>query len=289
MRFRHHDPHPRLRELVHGYLELEDLHLATPVQNADLPEGTVRLMFSAETVLMGSSLETLHLLRPVTLSRFTLQSQGSVMQGRLRVLVAELYPWAARQLLGWRADEPPARLDAALSASAWGVEVVALLKLGEWQAALESLEAQLLSLAGRQEEPGVGIQAAQQIYHALGTVRVADLADSLSVSPRTLERQFAQQVGVSAKTLARVVRFDAANSRIRLDPDVSMAELTFTLGFFDQAHLIKEFKALSSMTPGAFATFAARHQHSMDLELFRGGGDVYLEVGLPPGFNSEHL
>jgi len=67
-----------------------------------------------------------------------------------------------------------------------------------------------------------------------------------------------------------------------------MAELTFTLGFFDQAHLIKEFKALSSMTPGAFATFAARHQHSMDLELFRNGSDVYLEVGLPPGFNLEH-
>jgi len=84
MRLRHHDPHPRLRELVYGYLELKDLHLAAPVQNADLPEGTVRLMFSAKTVLMGSSLEALHLLLPVTLSRFTLQSQGSVMQGWMR-------------------------------------------------------------------------------------------------------------------------------------------------------------------------------------------------------------
>jgi len=97
--------------------------------------------------------------------------------------------------------------------------VVALVKLGNWQAALECLEARLLFLTGQQEEPGIGIQAAQQIYHALGRVRVSDLAESLSVSPRTLERQFAQQVGVSAKTLARVVRFDAANNRIRLDPD----------------------------------------------------------------------
>lgn len=279
MRFRHHDPDPRLRDLVQGYWELEDLHLAAPVENADLPERTVRLLFSAGTVLMGPDASALRPLPPVTLTRFSLQSQANTMQGQVRALVAELYPWGARQLLGWSAQQAPGTLDTALSTSAWGREVIGLLRQQDWAAAREALEASLLARAAEQDEPGVGVRAARQIYTSLGNVQVTELAGSLAVSPRTLERQFAQQVGVSPKTLARVVRFDEMNSRIRLNPAVSMADLSFELGFFDQSHLINEFKALSSLTPGAFAAFAARHQYHMDSEKLLAGENIYLEGG----------
>jgi len=284
MRFRHHAPHPDLHDLVQGYWELDDLYLAKPVKNADLPEGMVRLMFSAQTVLTGPAPETLRALPPVTLTQFSLHSQESMMQGQFRMLVAELYPWAARQLLGWQADAPPDRLNTAINDSTWGREVVALLRLGEWNAAREALETHLIGLARRRGGLGAGVQAAWHIYQSLGTVQVAELAETLNISRSTLERQFAQQIGVSAKTLARVVRFDAANTRIRLDPSVPMADLTFELGFFDQAHLINEFRRLSGMTPSRFAAVAVRHRHTVDLNLFERRGDSYLELELPPGF-----
>lgn len=271
MRFRHHIPDGRLRELVRGYWEIEDMHLARPEQNHDLPERIMRLMFSAETILTGSHADTLRPLPPVVLTPFSLQPQRTVVQGRLRVLVADLYPWAARQLLGWHAGLPAGQLNEALSATSWGREVVALVHLGEWDGAREALEAQLLRLKGQQLEPGAGVQAARQIYASFGTVRVTELAETLNLSPRTLERQFAQQVGVSAKTLARVVRFDEVNFRIRSDPAVPMAELTFELGFFDQAHLINEFRALASITPGTFAALAARRRDRVDLDLLQAG------------------
>ena len=280
MRFRHHPPDPRLSALVQGYLELEDLHLADPVRSADFPERTVRMMLLAGQMLAGPSADALRPLPPVMLTRFSLQPQSMVLQGLLRGLMVELYPWGARQLLGWSADQAPGALDAALSASAWSREVVALLQLGQWDAAREALEAQLLTLAGLQDEPGSGVQAARQIYRSSGVVRVAELAEELNLSARTLERQFAQQVGVGAKTLARVVRFDTLNTRIRTDPAVLMADLTYELGFFDQAHLIREFKALSSLTPGAFAAIAARRQSNLDL--LQDGSDQYLEVGPAP-------
>lgn len=287
MRFRHHVPDTRLRGLVQGYWELEDVNLAWPEQNYNLPERTLRLMFSAETLRLGPSLGELRPLPPVVLTPFTRQPHRTVGQGRLRALVAELYPWGARQLLGWTADTVPDALDAALSDSPWGREVVALVRRGEWPAAREALEAHLLAVAGRQGEPGVGVQAAQRIYGSFGTARVADLAEELGVSPRTLERQFAREVGIGAKTLARVVRFDEANTRIRSDPAVKVADLTFELGFFDQAHLIKEFKALSSLTPGAFAAVAARRRQRVDLDLLRTGGEQHLELERLPGFEPD--
>lgn len=286
MRFRHHAPDPRLRGLVHGYWEVEDFHLAHPEQNADLPERTVRLMLSAGELRAGPSPDALRPVLPATLTRFSLRPQRLVVQGRLSALVAELYPWGARQLLGWRADGPPDQLDAALSASAWVREVLALVRQGEWGAAHQALEARLLDLAARQSEAGTGVQAAQRIYASFGTVRVAELAQTLNLSPRTLERQFAREVGVGPKTLARVARFDEANIRIRMNPAVPMADLIFELGFADQSHLIREFRALSTLTPGAFAALAARRRHGMDLDLLQAGESLELEVvphEKPPG------
>ncbi|GAA3995629.1 hypothetical protein GCM10022631_02400 [Deinococcus rubellus] len=249
MRFRHHGPDPGLRELVQGYWEFEDMHLAGPQQTYDMAERTVRLMFLADTLLVGPSVDTLRPISPVVLTPFPLQPQRTVVQGQLRALVAERYPWGARQLLGWQAAMTPDILDAALSASTWGREIVALVQRGEWRTAREALEAHLLRLAGLHREPGTGMQAAQRIYQSFGMVRIAALAEELKLSTRTLERQFAQQVGVSAKTLARMVRFGEANTRIRMNPAVLMADLTFELGFSDQAHLTREFKALSSVPP----------------------------------------
>lgn len=283
MRFRHHDPDARLRDLVQGYWELEELHLAGPEQNYDLPERTVRLIFSAGRALMGPSLERLRPVPPVMLTSFSVTPQSNTVQGQLRVLVAELYPWGAKQLLGWNAEDAPGRLDAALSDAAWGREVVALLASDQWDAARQCLEQTLISLARQpQGEPGKGVQAALQIYRSLGTSRVADLAETLGLSPRTLERQFVQQVGVGAKTLARVVRFDELHSRIRQDPAVPVAELTYQLGFFDQAHLIKEFRALSSMTPGAFAAIVKRRMRAT-IDPLRTGDQVF-GVTVPPDF-----
>ena len=282
MRFRRSAPDPRLSEFVQCYWQIEDMDLAWPELNYDMPERTMRLMFSAEAIWTGTSADTLDLVPPVALTPFLMQSQRMVGQGRLRVLMAELYPWGARRLLGWSAQAPPGPLNAALSASPWGREVVALVQRGEWNAAQEALEARLLHLAGVQDEPGAGVQAARRIYQASGAVRVADLAAELDLSPRTLERQFAQQVGVNPKTLARVARFDAANLRIRTDPEVPMAELIFDLGFFDQAHLIREFRALSSMTPGTFAALAARRRHALDLDVLLASGTQSLDLSLDP-------
>ena len=63
------------------------------------------------------------------------------------------------------------------------------------------------------------------------------------------------EVGVNAKTLARLIRFEEVRNRLWLEPKVSLAQLAYELGFADQAHLTREFRALSYMTPRTFGQF----------------------------------
>jgi AraC-like DNA-binding protein len=81
------------------------------------------------------------------------------------------------------------------------------------------------------------------------------LAHAAGISLRQFERLFKSRAGVSAKTLQRVVRFHRAASRL-LDEGAAppdLATLALDAGFFDQAHMSHEFRALAEVTPSRYA------------------------------------
>jgi len=75
------------------------------------------------------------------------------------------------------------------------------------------------------------------------------LARACAVERRTLERRFAQVVGVSPKQYLRVLRFERATRRITADPATNLADLAADLGFADQAHMAREFRTHAEMPP----------------------------------------
>ena len=54
------------------------------------------------------------------------------------------------------------------------------------------------------------------------------------------------------KQLARLTRFQAAIARLARSPEVRWADLAADLGFYDQAHLIREFRSFAGLTPTAY-------------------------------------
>lgn len=87
-----------------------------------------------------------------------------------------------------------------------------------------------------------------------GRVRLDDLARFAGLSQRHLRRVFLEQTGLSPKLFCRVVRFRGVVERLAgaaAPPD--WAELALEHGFYDQSHLVNEFRALSGVTPGQFA------------------------------------
>jgi AraC-like DNA-binding protein len=79
---------------------------------------------------------------------------------------------------------------------------------------------------------------------------VAKLAGTVGWSERHLERRFREQIGLSPKATARVLRFRHA---LRLlDARLPPAQIAATCGYYDQAHLNRDFKAMTSRSPSRF-------------------------------------
>jgi len=98
-------------------------------------------------------------------------------------------------------------------------------------------------------------RAVALLRRARGSVGVREVAAALGVGERRLERAFDRSVGVGPKVLGRVLRFRQAIRRLddaRNARHSQWAVVAATAGYADQAHLIREFKALAGITPTAY-------------------------------------
>jgi AraC-like DNA-binding protein len=90
----------------------------------------------------------------------------------------------------------------------------------------------------------------QLILRARGQVRIGPLARRMGVSPRQVERRFRDTVGVGPKALSRVVRFQEVLRR--LSGDEAWVAVALDCGYYDQAHLIRDFRQFVGVPPRGF-------------------------------------
>ena len=72
-------------------------------------------------------------------------------------------------------------------------------------------------------------------------------------SVRTLQRLFERYLGLGPKWVISRARVQEAADRIATGDDVDFAALAVELGYSDQSHLIRDFKAMVGFTPAAYA------------------------------------
>jgi AraC-like DNA-binding protein len=83
--------------------------------------------------------------------------------------------------------------------------------------------------------------------------RLSDLSSRSGIAPRTLQRLFARNAGVSPTWVLRRYRLLEVAEAVRRGQVVSWAETAADLGYADQAHLNREFRAATGRTPAAYA------------------------------------
>jgi len=88
--------------------------------------------------------------------------------------------------------------------------------------------------------------------------RLADLSDLAGLGPRTLQRMFLRYAGVSPMWMIRRYRLLDAAESVREGTPVSWAEVAAELGYADQAHLTRDFRAAIGQTPAAYASAQPR-------------------------------
>ena len=92
--------------------------------------------------------------------------------------------------------------------------------------------------------------AVDRIAATGGRMSIEDLATQTGFTRKYLGNLFQQQVGLSPKSLARVHRFRGALALLGgADGQVPWAELAEHCGFYDQSHLINEFRRFTGLSP----------------------------------------
>jgi AraC-like DNA-binding protein len=207
-----------------------------------------------------------------------------VHPGRQSGIQIALHPLGVRDLLGVPAGEL-ARLDVELSdvAGAWARRLrEQVVEQPTWAGRFDVLDAALtarLSAAdGRRPASAAPAPELHRAWHLLvrhcappdvvsrarsapervspgpaSPEPVGALAADLGWSPRRLLERFRGELGVGPKEAARIARFDRARRdlfhRAALGGPLRLAELAVVHGYYDQAHLAREFRALAGCSP----------------------------------------
>ena len=147
-------------------------------------------------------------------------------------------------------------VDAPLEAL-WGRQRTGLLRerlLGapDPEAALEALEAALLEMR-REKAVHLAVRFALAEFRAHPSVaRIRAVTDAIALSPKRFIERFKADVGVTPKRYCRLLRFQRVVSNVHPGGATDWAELALACGYFDQAHLIHDFRAFAGLTPTAY-------------------------------------
>lgn len=120
-----------------------------------------------------------------------------------------------------------------------------LLSMRERTSAIESV---LMARLLRDSFHSSAIRLAARIVESAGRVSVDHLAAAAGISCRQLERRFLREIGIGPKLLGRILRFQQVFRAVdRIDS--AWASIAVECGYYDQAHLIRDFTQFAGQTP----------------------------------------
>ncbi len=169
--------------------------------------------------------------------------------GRQSGLQVALTPLGARRLLGVPAGELAA-LDVELADVLGSTELVERVRAaGTWDERFAAAE-DVLRRQARAGDPAPEVAEAWRLtVSGGGRLRVAEVARRVGWSPRHLTDRFRAETGLAPKEAARVVRFDRARRALAARPRPDLAGLAAAAGYADQAHLAREWRAFTGLSP----------------------------------------
>jgi transcriptional regulator GlxA family with amidase domain len=121
--------------------------------------------------------------------------------------------------------------------------------LGATVSLLPAVRRTLYDRVGRAQKPTpVVAWAWRELRASDGRARIAHLVREANISHRHLVRRFHDEIGMTPKAVARLLRFEHSIRLLRQGRP--LAQVASEGGYCDQAHLHREFRTLAGRTPG---------------------------------------
>ena len=146
-----------------------------------------------------------------------------------------------------------------------------LLSAASPDAALDKLEA-ALEQVWREKIAHPAVLYALRTFRADPAVaRVRKVTDEIALSPKRFIERFKADVGVTPKRYCRLLRFQRVVGQAHRSAPADWAGLALDCGYFDQAHLIHEFREFSGLTPTAYEAQRTTFQNHVTFLQSTGG------------------
>ncbi len=254
MRYEECAPPPELHDLVHRVWLLRGAPAAGPAgfQRA-MPDGRAELIFNLADPFESRDgtrvrRQPLSLLVGPTPRAMEIRATGAVDLVGVRFRPEALSAWLrvpGEELLGLAGavGELPLALDPTLAEQ--------LEALPDSASRLSVLYRHLARAAARRDvDPRIG--AAVDLALAGHPPRPAAIARTVGMSHRQLSRVFRQRVGLGPKALIRLGRFQRALRLLDNPGRRSVAAVALRTGYYDQAHLARDFRLFAGVGPGRY-------------------------------------
>jgi AraC-like DNA-binding protein len=231
-------PHPDLEFFVeHYWIVRWDLRGQEPYVSENLPHPTVHLVFQQDaTQIYG-----------VTSGKFSrsLSGRGHVLGVKFRP--GAFYPFVKSPVSQFTDDA--LCLEDVFSVNSADLEK-AILTPEDDNVMVEQAENFLRAhLPERDETIALINRIVDHIIADRSLTKVDEVVAHFHMNKRTLQRLFNQYVGVSPKWVIQRYRLQDAVDQLAEGEIGDSAQLALKLGYFDQAHFIKDFKMLVGKSP----------------------------------------
>ena len=226
-----------------------------PWSHRQLPSGRLPLIINIGAPLLGAPAHRQGELRPY--QAFVAGLHNSYATTRYEKCMAgiqvDFSPLGMHTLLGGQPMDELANemldLDTVFGAEGRAI-VEELQEISGWDRRFECIEAFLARRLASAPTPAEDIAFGwQRLESTAGCITIRSLADEMGYSRKQLISRFKTHVGFAPKTAARILRFQHAVEMVADADEVNWSDVAFDAGYYDQAHLIRDFVEFSGSTP----------------------------------------
>ncbi len=249
-------PSPRFADLVKCFWSLEYQNSGADEPEPVVPDGCVEIIFN-----LSDRFRRFHSNGQVETQASSLiagQMQSSILigpSGNVRLFGIRFRPTGAFPFFRFGMNHLTDRIEPL--ETVWGRDVSGI---EDRLAAAVSFEAQVTvaetALAERFYERNAVDPCLRNAVDVIsaenGMKPVRSIAKEIGISERGLERRFRQSVGLTPKMFSRIVRFQRVLKSIERAAEPDILDTALSFGYYDQSHLINDFRQFSGNSPAAF-------------------------------------
>ena len=183
------------------------------------------------------------------------------------MVVIRFRPGGAHPFLGFAVEgitDTVDQLEAVLSSAGSSLRD-RILEAATIEAKMAAVESWLLERAGCDLHAHPVIEYLTERLFCPAGIRIADVVDEVGYSQRHVLGLFRRWVGLSPKQYSRIRRFQQVLAAVSAEgaegaasntglPEPDWADLAVAHGYFDQSHLVRDFRQFSGLTPGGYCS-----------------------------------